>query len=95
MPEPTTDPVLAELREQIAKLDLAILEAFNRRLEVVTQIRRHKLEHDLPFLDLGREEQLVRYLLEQNPGPLSEDGLRELYATILELAKREVARQTS
>jgi 3-deoxy-7-phosphoheptulonate synthase / chorismate mutase len=92
MPEPGVDPVLAELREQIAQLDLAILEAFNRRLEVVAQIRRHKVEHDLPFLDLGREEWLLGHLLEQNRGPISEDGLRELYAKILELAKREVAR---
>ena len=90
MPEqPGADPILAELREQIAAIDLAILEAFNRRLEVVAEIRRHKLEHDLPFVDLGREEWLLRHLVEQNPGPLSEAGLRELYAKLLDLAKRE------
>ena len=86
------DVTLARLREQILDNDLAIVEAFNRRLELVREIRRHKAGHGLPFLDLAREEWMLRYLMRANPGPLSEEGLAELFAELLDLTKREVAR---
>jgi hypothetical protein len=36
---------------------------------------------------------MFSYLLRANRGPLSEEGLRELYAEVLDLTKREVARR--
>ena len=35
---------------------------------------------------------MLNYLLRANRGPLSTDGLRELFTEILDLTKREVAR---
>ena len=97
MAEPTRVPLaddaqLAELREQVAETDRAIVEALNRRLELVARIRRHKETHGLPFLDTAREEWMLAHLMQANGGPLSEEGLRELYAQILDLTKREVTR---
>jgi chorismate mutase len=86
------DPVLAQLREQISDTDRSIVEAFNRRLKLVAQIKRYKEAREMPFLDTAREEWMLRYLSRANRGPLSEDGLRELYSEILDLTKREVAR---
>jgi chorismate mutase len=85
------DPVLRELREQVASVDRQVLDAINARLELVAQIRRHKAENGIDFLDPGREEWLLRHLATANPGPLSEEGVRELFATILALVKRELA----
>src|SRR5262245_14870376 len=84
---------LVELREQILDTDREIVEAFNRRLGLVAEIRRYKAEHGLPFLDLAREEWMLRYLTQLNQGPLSEAGLRELFTGILDLTKREVNRR--
>jgi chorismate mutase len=86
------DPVLAQFREQITDNDRAIVEAINKRLKLVAQIKRYKEAREMPFLDTAREEWMLRYLSRANRGPLSEEGLRELYAEILDLTKREVAR---
>ena len=47
----------------------------------------------MSFLDPEREEWMLQYLARANRGPLSAEGLRELFAAILDLTKREVARQ--
>jgi chorismate mutase len=86
-----TDPTVQRLREEISELDRSILDAVNGRLELVTALRRHKEEVGLPFFDPDRERQLLDDLVSANPGPLSDDGLRELFAELLDLTKREVA----
>src|SRR2546425_7866390 len=86
------DPLVVEIRERIAELDRTVLELVNERIELVVRLWRHKQEHGISFVDEGREEALLRHLLEENRGPLSEEGLRELYPRILQLVKSEVAR---
>jgi chorismate mutase / prephenate dehydratase len=85
-----TDPVLADLRRQISEIDRSIVEAFNRRLEVVAQIKRHKDEHGLAFVDPDREAAMLEQQTSENRGPLTNEGLRALYAELLALTKREV-----
>ena len=92
---PTADRVLAQLRDQITDTDRTIVETINQRLELVAQIKRYKATRGLPFLDPDREEWMLRYLSRANRGPLSAQGLRELYVEILDLTKREVAREES
>jgi chorismate mutase len=55
----------------------------------VRQLKEHKAATGLDFVDLAQEERLIDRLVEANPGPLSEDGLRALYQSLLELVKRE------
>lgn len=86
-----TDPVLTELRRQISEIDRSIVEAFNRRLEIVGQIKRHKDEHGIAFVDPGREAAMLAEQAGENRGPLSAEGLRALYAELLALTKREVS----
>lgn len=86
------DPVVRELRERISALDRAILGAFNERLEVVAQLRRHKLEHGYPLVDPDRESSMLGELAAANAGPLSSEGLRELQEAIIALGKREAER---
>jgi chorismate mutase/prephenate dehydratase len=85
-----TDPVIAEIREGITGADEEILTAVNRRLELVARLKRHKEEHGIAFLDPGREAALLAHLREANPGPLSDEGVEELFRSILDLVKREV-----
>jgi chorismate mutase len=86
-----TDPTVQRLRDEISKLDRAILDAVNGRLELVAALRRHKQDVGLPFVDPDREQQLLADLASTNRGPLSEEGLRELFGELLDLTKREVA----
>lgn len=92
MSDPRTDPVVQQLREEIAAVDRAILGDVNARIELVARIRSHKAEAGLPFVDPERERALIEALGGQNTGPLSPEGLRELYAYLLDLTKREVGR---
>jgi chorismate mutase len=88
----TDDPVLSRLREQVSELDRAILDAVNERLRVVEQIKAHKDANGIGFVDPDRERAMLEELRRANAGPLSDDGLRELLATVLDLTKREVAK---
>jgi chorismate mutase len=85
------DPVLSQFREQISDTDRAIVDAINTRLELVARIKAYKESRGIDFLDPGRERSMLRELARANPGPLSNEGLRELFTTILDLTKREVA----
>jgi chorismate mutase len=89
--DPEHDPVVRELRDRIAAADRALLAAVNDRLELVRELRAHKLEQGWDFIDQRREARLVDALARENPGPLSEAGLRGLFADVLALSKREVA----
>lgn len=84
------DPELERLREQVSAVDTTIIDAFNRRLELVEQIKRHKDERGIDFVDPDRERSMFDAQLRRNPGPLSDDGLRALYAEVLALTKREL-----
>jgi chorismate mutase len=85
------DPVIRQFREQISDNDRAIVEAVNKRLRLVAQVKAYKESRGLGFLDPEREEWMLQYLSRANRGPLSTDGLQELFRTILDLSKREVA----
>ena len=54
-----------------------------------------KEERGIDFLDPAREEWMLQYLTRANRGPLSPEGLREIYTELLDLTKREVARDES
>jgi chorismate mutase len=84
------DPRIRRLREQVSDNDVALVAAMNRRLELVAQMWRYKESRGLEVLDPQREEWMLRYLARANRGPLSPRGLEELFATVLELTKREL-----
>jgi chorismate mutase len=86
------DPRIRQLREELSENDVRILNAVNARLELVARLKRVKDERGLDFLDPAREEWLLRHLADANRGPLSTEGLLELYTTLLDLTKRELGR---
>jgi chorismate mutase/prephenate dehydratase len=88
--EADNDPVVRELRDQIAANDLSLLEAVNRRVELVRLLKEHKDARGLDFVDQTQEERLLDRLAAANRGPLSEEAVRELYRTLLELTKKEI-----
>jgi chorismate mutase len=86
------DPLIRQLREQLSDNDVRIIEALNARLKLVARLKRVKEERGIDFLDPAREEWMLQYLTRANRGPLSADGLREIYTELLDLTKREVQR---
>jgi chorismate mutase len=90
--EANDDPLIRQLREQISDTDRAIVEAFNARLKLVARLKAYKESRGLAFVDPDREEWMLSYLTRANRGPLSAEGLNEIFSELLDLTKREVAR---
>jgi chorismate mutase len=90
--EQNDDPLIRQLRDQISDTDRAIVEAINARLKLVARLKQYKESRGLSFVDPEREEWMLSYLSRANRGPLSADGLREIFGELLDLTKREVAR---
>jgi chorismate mutase len=89
------DPLIKQLRQQISDTDRSIVDAFNARLRLVARLKSYKESRGIDFLDPEREEWMLQYLTRANRGPLSSDGLKELFDEILDLTKREVQRGES
>ena len=86
------DPLIKQLRQQISDTDRSIVDAINTRLRLVARLKTYKDSRGIDFLDPEREEWMLQYLARANRGPLSPDGLKELFEEILDLTKREVQR---
>lgn len=84
--------MIRDLRGQISEADRTLLDAVNRRLELVAELRRYKESHGIAFVDPERERAMLDELARANGGPLSDEGVRELLTMLLDLTKREVGR---
>lgn len=84
------DLVASELREEIAAADRALVELVNRRVVLVQRMRVRKEEIGAGFVDPGREQRMLDFVAGLNAGPVSQEGLAELYRRVVALCKREV-----
>jgi len=87
---PEGDPLVSALREQIDAVDLALLSAVNRRLEIVRALHDHKLERGYSLYDPSREAALIAGLQTANGGPLSDDGVESFFRQLIALSRREL-----
>ena len=78
-------------REEISELDRRLLALLNRRLELVAAVRDYKDSAGERWIDPEREAELLQALVAANPGPLSERGVRSIFAAVLDVLKQEVA----
>jgi chorismate mutase len=88
------DPLIRQLREQISDNDRALVESINTRLKLVARVKSYKESRGLSFVDPEREEWMLQYLSRANRGPLSAEGLREIFEELLDLTKREIDRSS-
>ena len=86
----SSDPTVERFRAALAAQDRAVLDAVNARLRLVAELKRYKQETGLAFVDPEQERRLLDRLAAENTGPLSEDGVRRLFAELLALTKREL-----
>jgi chorismate mutase len=85
------DPIMRQLREAISDNDRKLVEALNKRLELVARLKQYKESRGIGFVDPEREEWILSYLQRANRGPMSPEGLREFFTQVLDLTKREVS----
>ena len=89
----TRDHVIDRLRDEIADVDRRLVATINARLALVKKMRKYKEERGIPFLDPAREDWMLQYLKRANTGPLSSEGLAEVYTHVLALTKDELGHE--
>jgi chorismate mutase len=89
MADPTADAVVRQMRDAIIDTDLRLIQAINSRLVMVARLRAYKEAQGMEFIDQAREDWMHSYLQGANRGPLSSEGLEEIYGHLLDLTKRE------
>ena len=84
------DSSLAEIQEHRAKIDeidKQIVALLNKRAGHSLVIRGLKPGAHLGLYDAKREEEIFTRLEDFNDGPMYNDDIREIYATILKVMK--------
>ena len=74
-------------RRQIDELDEQLVDLLNKRVSHSLVIRGLKPDANMGLYDAKREEEIFEKVDALNEGPLYNDNLREIYATILKVSK--------
>jgi chorismate mutase len=92
MSDASDDPIVKQYRSQISDTDLAIVQAVNKRVSLVSRLHAYKREKRYDVLDPAREDWMLAYLCRANTGPVTNERLSELYHFLLDLSKAEAKR---
>ena len=92
MSDQGSDPAVQAARERISGVDRELVALLNERLGLVRELHAYKRAQGYAMVDPAREQRLLDELVAENPGPLSDAELRELWAGLLALLTREAAR---
>ena len=75
---------LDQLRLRLDAIDGQVLALLSERARAVLDIGDHKRKHGLPIHVPERENNVVKRLQTDNPGPLHGDAIERIYRTIIE-----------
>lgn len=79
---------LEELRGEIDSIDRKIVELFEKRMELVSEVSDYKVKHKLPILNSLREGQVVERNLKGLKNRQLERYLEEFYLNLMDISKR-------
>jgi chorismate mutase len=82
------DSDIIRWRVQIDNLDLKLVRLLNKRAQCAIEIGKIKRIQKIPIYDPKREENVIRMMLENNPGPLDDKGVRRLFERIIDESRR-------
>jgi 3-deoxy-7-phosphoheptulonate synthase/chorismate mutase len=84
---------MAELRGQIDEINQKLLELFNQRAKIASEIGRIQMERGTQIYDPQRESQMLTELQMANQGPFSNDTIsalfKEIFKATLALEEKE------
>ena len=90
-----TKKTLLELRDDIAKVNMEILDKLNDRFRIALQIAPLKKELGLELYDPEREAEMLDMLMKANEGPMPDDMLKRLFKEVFKAALEEMGADTS
>lgn len=77
------DTNLQELRQRINEIDQQLIRALSERAELVVKVGEVKRSDDTPIYAPHREQEVLRRVLAQNPGPLSDRTVEAIYRELM------------
>ena len=79
--------MIQQHRNAIDELDMQIVALLNEREGHAMAIRDLKPAAGMELFDPGREDAILEKICAQNQGPIVNEKLREIYATLLKVMK--------
>ncbi len=74
---------IGRLRQSIDEIDEEIMGLINQRLSLAKQVGNFKKQGGIQITDSDREKEIMNRLLAINNGPLSDNGLRDIFGAII------------
>ena len=78
---------LTKLREEIDRLDSILVDALEKRMDVVQQVAAYKDERNMQVLDREREEQVIAKVVGQLKNPAYAPQMRKVMEKIMETSR--------
>ncbi len=75
-------------RARIDDIDLKILRCLNERAKYSIEIAHLKKELLLPIYSPDREARIIQRLMDENSGPMSDDGVRRVFERIIDESRK-------
>ena len=93
MPEPAANfpggaMDIAEWRKKIDELDRRLVELINQRAECAHEIGKLKRNSAMPIYEPDREKIIFDNIVRNNPGPLSNLHLRQIYERLIDVMRQ-------
>src|ERR671911_533256 len=84
IPDPMADAEMEKrLRERVDEVDRELILALSERARIVQEIMDLKAEAGAPIYDPKREEEILRRVVDRNPGPIYDSSMRDIFELIL------------
>ena len=79
---------LQEIRKEIDRVDGELLELFEKRMELCSQVAESKIETGKPVFDRTREQEKLERLKRQAATPFTEMAAEELFSQIMSISRK-------
>ena len=79
---------IAEWRKEIDELDRRLVELLNQRAQYAQEIGRLKRNSSMPIYEPDREKIIFENIARNNPGPLSDIQLRQVYERLIDVMRQ-------
>ena len=79
---------LLEIRDEIDELDDKIVELYERRMQLTTEVAEYKIETGKQIFDKEREDSKLHMLEEKTHTDITRKGVRELFEQIMAMSRK-------
>ncbi len=77
-------PEIEAFRQKLDLIEDKLISLLNERTQYVLEIGKIKRKEGLPITDAKREETILNRVAQKNPGPASDEFVREIFKKIIE-----------